>query len=50
MEHTSFEARLGPCREELWGLYSSLYGENWEAFSYFLGMLERSLHERKPAL
>ncbi len=45
-----FEARLQPCREEMWNLFVSLYGRNEEAFSYFLGMLERSLEERKPAL
>lgn len=47
---TLFEGRLLPCREEMRALYTSLYGENEEAFSYFLGMLERSLAQRKPAL
>ena len=47
---TLFETRLAPCREELRSLYFSLYGENQGAFSYFLGMLERSLAERKSAL
>ena len=45
-----FESRLLPCRDELRYLYFSLYGENEAAFSYFLGMLERSLAQRKPAL
>ena len=47
---TLFEERLAPCLEEMRGLYVSLYGENQEAFSYFLGMLERSLDQRKQAL
>ena len=47
---TLFEERLSPCREELRTLYVSLYGENEEAFSYFLGMLERALDQRNPAL
>ncbi|WP_368019910.1 alpha-amylase family glycosyl hydrolase [Intestinimonas massiliensis (ex Afouda et al. 2020)] len=45
-----FEARLAPCLEEMRWLYFSLYGENEEAFSYFLRMLEDSLAQRKPAL
>ena len=45
-----FEARLAPCGEELRWLYCSLYGENEEAYSYFLGMLERSLSQRKADL
>lgn len=45
-----FEVRLQPCREEMWNLFVSLYGRNEEAFSYFLGMLERSLDQRKPVL
>lgn len=48
--HELFEARLLPCQDEMWGLYASLYGDNWDSFSYFLGMLERSLDQRKPAL
>ena len=47
---TLFNTRLQPCLEELQSLFFSLYGENREAFSYFLGMLERSLTQRKPAL
>ena len=47
---TLFETRLGPCRDELRGLFASLYGENEEAYAYFLGMLERSLAQRKSAL
>ena len=47
---TLFNTRLQPCLEELQSLFFSLYGKNREAFSYFLGMLERSLTQRKPAL
>ena len=45
-----FEERLIPCLDEMKELYVSLYGENEEAFSYFLGMLEEALAQRKPAL
>ncbi len=45
-----FEARLLPCRDEMRALYTSLYGEDEQAFSYFLNMLSRSLEQRKPAL
>ena len=45
-----FEARLLPCRDEMRALYASLYGEDEQAFSYFLNMLSRSLEQRKPAL
>ena len=45
-----FEERLGACREEMEYLYFSLYGQNREAFDYFLGMLGRAAAQRKPAL
>ena len=45
-----FGERLAPCEEELRGLYTSLYGDNEQAYSYFLGMLKSSLGQRKSAL
>ena len=47
---TLFEERLAPCEEELRGLYTSLYGEDEQAYSYFLEMLKSSLAQRKSAL
>ena len=39
---TLFEKRLAPCEEELRGLYTSLYGDDEQAYSYFLEMLKSS--------
>ena len=47
---TLFEKRLAPCEEELRGLYTSLYGDDEQAYSYFLEMLKSSLAQRKSAL
>ena len=47
---TLFQERLAPCQEELRGLYTSLYGEDEQAYSYFLEMLKSSLAQRKSAL
>ena len=47
---TLFQERLAPCQEELRGLYTSLYGEDERAYSYFLEMLKSSLAQRKSAL
>lgn len=47
---TLFQERLAPCEEELRGLYTSLYGEDEQAYSYFLEMLKSSLAQRKSAL
>ena len=47
---TLFEERLASCEAELRGLYTSLYGEDEQAYSYFLKMLEASLAQRKSAL
>lgn len=47
---TLFEERLASCEAELRGLYTSLYGEDEQAYSYFLEMLKSSLAQRKSAL